>query len=103
MNRAQNLVNKLKKEVIVKVEEDSVQERSMTQRVEKPESEQQNKTNEDEPSKVQKKDLDHVENTLIEEVNQGVDEGILEQEYHRGVHLERKEGPLKDKSRVNNA
>ena len=61
MNKAQNLVKKLKKEVIVKVEEDSVQERSMTQRVENPESEQQNKTNEDErkanedePSKVQK-------------------------------------------------
>ena len=41
----------------------------MTQRVENPESEQQNKSNEDEPSKVQKKDLDHVENTLNEEVN----------------------------------
>ena len=78
MNRAQNLVNKLKKEVIVKVEEDSVQERSMTQRVENHSSQQQNKSNEDEPSKVQTQDLNHVENTLSEEVNQGVDEGPLE-------------------------
>ena len=111
MNRAQNLVNKLKKEVIVKVEEDSVQERSMTRKVEKTESEQQNKNNEDErkanedePSKVQKQDLDHVENTLNEEVNQGVYEGLLEQEQvYTGVHLERKESPLIDKARVTNA
>ena len=33
VNKAQNLVKKLKKEGIVKVEEDSVQERSMTRRV----------------------------------------------------------------------
>ena len=111
MNKAQNLVKKLKKEVIIKVEEDSVQEMSMTRRVEKPESEQQNKTNEDEkkanedePSKVQKQDLDHVENTLNEDVNQGVDEGLLEQEQiHTEVHEERKEIPLIDKTRVDNA
>ena len=59
------------------MEKETVQEKYLKQRVEKPESEQQNKTNEDEkkanedePSKVQKQDLDHVENTLNEEVNQ---------------------------------
>ena len=75
----------------------------MTERVKNPESEQQNKANEDEPSKVQKQDLYHVENTLNEEVNQGVDEGMLEQEKHTGVHLERKENPLIINARVNNA
>ena len=93
------------------MEEENIQEKSLTQKVEKPESEQQNKTNEDErkanedePSKVQKQDLDHVENTLNEEVNQGVREGLLEQEQvHTGVHSKRKEIPLIDKARVNNA
>ena len=87
MNKAQNLVKKLKKEVIVEVEEETVQERSMTQRVEKLESEQQRKAvedeknvDEDEPSKVQRQDLNHVANTLNEEVNQGVDESLLEKE-----------------------
>ena len=70
VNKAQNLFKKLKKEVIVEAEEDSVQERSMIQRVEKPKSEQQNKVDEDEPSKVQRQYLNHVSNTLNEEVNQ---------------------------------
>ena len=39
VNKSQNLVKKLKKEVIVEEKEDSVQERYMTQRVEKHESE----------------------------------------------------------------
>ena len=104
MNKARNLVKKLKKYVIAKVEEDSVQERSMTQRVEKPESEQQNKIDEDESSKVQKQDLNHVENTLNEDVNQGVDEGMLKQEQvHTGVHSERIKIPLINKARVDNA
>ena len=93
----------MKREVIVKAEEDSVQERSMTQRVENPESEQQNKADEDEPSKVQTQDLNHVENTLNEKVNQGVDEGLLEQEQHTGVHSKIKESPLIDNVRFNNA
>ena len=41
---------------------------------------QQNKVDEDEISKVQTQDLDHVENTLNEKVNQGVDESLLEKE-----------------------
>ena len=48
MNKAQNLVKNLKKEVIVKIEEAIVQERSMTQRVENPESEHEKKADEDE-------------------------------------------------------
>ena len=48
VNKSQSLVKKLKKEVIVEVEEDTIQENSFTQRVEKLESEQQKKTDEDE-------------------------------------------------------
>ena len=76
VNKAHNLVKKLKKEVIVEAEEDSAQERSMTQKVENLESEQHNKADEDEPSKVQRQDLNHVENTLNGEANQGVDESL---------------------------
>ena len=42
--------------------------------------EQHNKVDEDEISKVQMQDLDHVEDSLHEKVNQGVDESLLEQE-----------------------
>ena len=104
MKKSQNLVKKLKKEVIVKVEEDNLQENSFTQRVENLESEQQNKTDENEILKVQRQNLDHAENTLNEDANQGVDEGLLEQEQiHIEVHEERKESPLIDKARVDNA
>ena len=104
MNKAQNLVKNLKKEVIVKAEEDSVQERSMTQRVGKTENEQKNKDDEDEPSKVQRQDLNHVENTLNEEVNQGVEESLLKHEQvHTRIHLESKEIPLIDKVRIDSA
>ena len=73
----------------------------MTQRVENSKSEQQNKADEDEPYKVQMQDLNHVENTLNEEVNQGVDEILLEQEQvHIGVHSKSKQIPLIDKARV---
>ena len=83
----------------------------MTQRVENPKSEQQNKTDEDENKtdenellKVQRQNLDHAENTLNEDANQGVDEGLLEQErMHTEVHKERKESPLIDKTRVDDA
>ena len=39
VNKSHKLVKKLKKEVIVEVEEDTIQEISFTQRVEKPKSE----------------------------------------------------------------
>ena len=48
MNKSQKLFKKLKKEIIVEVEEETIQEKSLTQRVEKPKSEQQKKTDEDE-------------------------------------------------------
>ena len=49
-------------------------------------------------------DLNHVESTINEEVNQGVDKSLLEQEQvHTGVHSESKESPLIDKARVDNA
>ena len=39
MKKSQNLVKKLKREIIVEVEEETIQENSYTQRVENPESE----------------------------------------------------------------
>ena len=101
VNKAQNLVKKLKKKVIVEAEEDSVQGNSVTQRDENAENEQQNKVDEDEISKVQMHDLDHIEDSLHEKVNQGVDESLLEQEQvPTGIHLEIKEIPLIDKARA---
>ena len=50
----------------------------MTQRDENAENKKQNKVVEYEISKVQTQDLDHVENSLNEKVNQGVDESPLE-------------------------
>ena len=47
VNKQHNLVNKLKKKVIVEVEEDNVQEASVTQRDENAKNEQQNKVDED--------------------------------------------------------
>ena len=44
--------------------------------------------------------LDHVEDSLHEKVNQGVDESLLEQEQvHTGVQSESKESPLIDEAR----
>ena len=77
LNKGQNSVKKLKKKVIVEIEEDSVQGKSVTQR---DENEQQNKVEEDEISKGKMQDLEHVEDSLHEEVNQGVDESLMEQE-----------------------
>ena len=54
--------------------------------------------------KVQRQNLVHAKNTLNEDANQGVNEGLLEQEQiHTEVHKERKESPLIDKARVDNA
>ena len=58
------------------MEEENIQEKSLTQRVENPESEQQKKTDEDEKKidenellKVQRQNLYHAENTLNEDEN----------------------------------
>ena len=104
MIKAQNLVKNLKKEVIVEIEEATLQERSMTQRLENPESEHEKKSNEDELSKVQRQDLDHAENTVNEDVNQELYGVLLEQEHiHTEVHSKRKKIPVIDKSRFDNA
>ena len=50
----------------------------MTQRDENVENEQQNKVEEDEISKGQMQDLEHVEDSLHEGINQGVDEILIE-------------------------
>ena len=97
VNKAQNLVKKLKKKFIVEVEEDNVQREFVTQRDENVENEQHNKVDEDEISKVQMQDLDHVEDSLHEKVNQGVDESLLEQEQvPTGIQSESKESPFID-------
>ena len=83
----------------------------MTQRVEKPESEQQRKTDEDEKKvneyellTIQRQDLNHAENTMNKDVKHGVDEGLVEQDkIHIELHSESKEIPLIDKTRVDNA
>ena len=47
-------------------------------------------------------DLEHVEDNLHEEVNQGVDESLIEQEQvHMRVHSKDKESPLFDEDRAN--
>ena len=100
MNKGHNLVKKLKKKVIVEIEEDSVQEKSATQRDENVENEQQNKVDEDEISKEKMQNLDHVEDSFHEKVDQGVDESLLElEQVPTGVQSESKESPMIDEAR----
>ena len=101
LNKGHNLVKKLKKKVKVEIEEDSVQGNSVTQRDENVENEQQNNVKEDEISKGQMQDLEHVEDSLHEEVNQEVNESFIEQEQvPMGVQSEDKESPLFDEARA---
>ena len=101
LNKGHNLVKKLKKKVIVEIEEDSVQGKSVTQRDENVENKQQNKVEEDEISKGQMQDLEHEEDSLHEEVNQGVDESLIEQEQvPMGVQSEDTKSPLFDEARA---
>ena len=78
LNKGHKLVKKLKKKVIVEIEEYSVQGKSMTQRDENVENQQQNNVEKDEISKGRMQDLDHVEHSLHEEVNQEVNESLIE-------------------------
>ena len=80
MNKGHNLVEKLRKKVIVKIKEDSVPRKSVTQKDENVEYEQQTNIEEDEISKGEMKDLEHVKDSLHEEVNQEVNESLIEQE-----------------------
>ena len=80
LNKGHNLVKKLKKRVTVKIEEDNVPEKSMTQGHENVEVEQQTNIEENEISKAEVKDVELVEDTFHEELNQGVKENVKEQE-----------------------
>ena len=74
------MVKKLKKRVTVKIEEDNVLEKSMTQGHENVEVEQETNIEENEISKAEVKDVDPIEDTFHEELNQGVKENVKEQE-----------------------
>ena len=63
------MVKKLKKRVIVKIEEDNALEKSMTQEHENVEVEQQINIEENEISKVEVKEIEPVEATFHEELN----------------------------------
>ena len=69
LNKGHNLVKKLKKRVIVEIEEDNVRGKSMAQRDENVEDEQQTNIEENEISKAEMKDLEHVEDIIHVEVN----------------------------------
>ena len=66
------MVKKLKKRVTFNIEEDNVQEKSMTQGDENVEIEQQTNFEENEISKAEVKDVELVEDTFHEELNKGV-------------------------------
>ena len=77
MNKSHSHVKKLKKEVIIEVEEEITQVKYSTQKVEEPEGGQQKKTDEDDLLKFQMQNLedvaeineDDVVNTLNEDAN----------------------------------
>ena len=70
------MVKKLKKRVTVKIEENNVPEKSMTQEHENVEVEQQINIEENEISKAEVKEIEHVEATFHEEINQEVKEKV---------------------------
>ena len=72
LNKGHSLVKKLKKKVIVNIEEDNVLEKSMTQGDENVEVEQQTNIEENEISKAEVKDVERVEDTLHVELKKGV-------------------------------
>ena len=75
------MVKKLRKRVTVKIEEDNVLEKSITQRDENIEDEQQTNIEENEISKCTgMKDLEPVEDSLHVEINQELKENVKEQE-----------------------
>ena len=96
------MVKKLKKRVTVKIEEDNVPEKSMTQRDENIEDEQQANIEENELSKCTwMKDLEPVEDSLHVEINQEVKENVKEQEQVPIiVQYKDEEKSLSDEARV---
>ena len=95
------MVKKLKKRVTVKIEEDNVPEKSMTQGHENIEVEQQTNIEENEISKVEVKEIELVEATFHEELNQEVKENVKEHEQVPIiVQFEDEEKSLSDEARV---
>ena len=60
MNKSRSLVKKLKKEVIIEVEEETTQVKSLTQKVEEPVGGQQKKIDENDQLKFQMQNLEDV-------------------------------------------
>ena len=78
LNKGQNLVKKLKKRVTVKNEEHSELGKSMNQEDENIEIEQQINIEENKVSKAKVKEVDPVEGTFHEELNQELKENVKE-------------------------
>ena len=72
LNKGHNLFKKLKKRVTVKIEEDNAPEKSMTQEHENVEVEQLINIEKNEMSKAEVKEIEPVEATFHEELNQEV-------------------------------
>ena len=96
------MVKKLKNRVTVKIKEDNVLEKYMTQRDENIEDEQQTNIEENEISKcIVMKDLEPVEDSLHVEINQEVKENVKEQEQVPiTVQFEDEENSLFNEARV---
>ena len=99
-------VKKLKKEVIIEVEEQTTQVESSTQKLEELVGGQQKKIDEDNQLESQVQNLEDVAkiieddttNSFDEDMNQKEGKCVLEQEkIHTNVHEERKEIPVLDK------
>ena len=92
-----------KKRVTVKIEEDNVPKKSMTQGHENVEVEHQTNIEENEISKAEVKEIELVEATFHEELNQEVKENVKEQEQVPiTVQSKDEEKSLSDEARVHN-
>ena len=80
LNKGHNLVKKLKNKFIVKIEEDNVPKKSMTQGHENVEVEHQTNIEENEISKAKVKEIEPIEAIFCEELYQEVKENVKEQE-----------------------
>ena len=101
LNKGHNLVKKLKKKFTVKIEEDNVPEKSMTQGDENVEVEQQTNIEENEISKAGVKDVELVEATPHVELNQEVKENVKQHgQVPITVQFEDEENSLFNEARV---
>ena len=111
MNKSHSFLKKLKKEVIIEVEEQTTQVDSLTQKLEELVGGKQKKIGEDGQLKFQVQNLEDVAkineddraNTFDEDTNQEEGKCVVEQEkIPTDVHEERSEIPVLDKLRVDN-